>query len=328
MTKKYTEAYTITPHDTNVVEPRPDAYYVGTGNFTDEYNETDFYDPSVWFSGGRRMSSNYFTGSLSSWGHGGGDPADPGTYSLSGVDTITGTSDTNFVDVVHIKNPTSGITVSDASFGASFDIGTGEFELMTLVKLEDKGDGTYQRIVSRDASNSNWGLLRRATSTGGQLKFAVSGGGPQSTSALSLDTWAIVGVARDSSGDIQIYINGVADGSSTNNTADLNTSASDDLILGAQYTTAYLQGLQGYMAEFLLWETELTTAQRADVVQKIQDRYLNPQKAKLITCEDPETPSTYVTYYPRVGEIFNDSPTIIRNTGKYAGDIVGLRGVS
>ena len=47
--KKYTKAFSITPHDTNALDPRPDAYYIGNGNYTDDHDDGDFYNPSVWF---------------------------------------------------------------------------------------------------------------------------------------------------------------------------------------------------------------------------------------------------------------------------------------
>ena len=317
----YTKAVAITPHDTNAIATTPDALYIGSGNFTDADVDADLFTPDVWLRGGRNMTGTAGS-SLTGWdaaqSTGGVDVASFGT-----INRIAGTTETNMVDVAHIVGGTSGMTISDST---AFDIGTGEFEFMTLIKIEDKGTGVYQRIVSRDydAPASNWSLLRRATSSGGNLKMNIDGSDPVGSSVVPLDTWVVVGVARDSSGDIQIYIDGVADGSAVNNTTDLDTH-NDPLILGARWTgTAYSQGMQGYMAEFLLWEGELRDDHRAAVVKNLQDRYLNTHTAQIKSRTDSSDAGTETSINLTVGEVHSISSELIKDTGTYAGNIVGL----
>ena len=319
MTTKYTKAYSLTPHNTNAIDPRPDAYYVGDGNYTNGHDDGDFYNPSVWFRLDNARGSSPITG-LASYG----TSSKPDVDSTATVNKVTGNAATNFVDYVHFTAASSHVTVND---NAAFNIGTGEFEMMAVVRFEDNGN-QYQHIATRDKGASNWGWLRRsdaASSNPGKITFSISGSDPVSADAPSYNTWYILGVSRDSSNNVQLWRNGATDGSSVSNSADLDADDDDNLIIGGMHNgTNYVQGVQGDMAEFILWETSLSTAERAAVVANLQDRYFNDRRGKLVTCTDPSDADTYSITYPTIGKIIDDSPKYIRDFGKQASDIVGL----
>ena len=317
--KKYTKAFSITPHDTNALDPRPDAYYIGNGNYTDDHDDGDFYNPSVWFRFNDARGTTPIIGADSH-----GTSAKPAASSTAGVNKITGDSTTNFVDYGHWTAASSHVTVND---NAAFNIGTGEFEMMVVVRFEDNGN-LWQHIATRDKGASNWGWLRRnaAASNGGKIIFSISGSDPISATVASYGTWYILGVSRDSSNNVQLWRDGATDGSSVSNSADLDSDNDDNLVIGTMHNgTSYVQGVHGDIAEFILWETSLSTAERAAVVANLQDRYFNDRRGKIVTCSDPNDADTYSIEYPKIGTVIPESPQYIRNSGKYAEDIVGLQ---
>lgn len=320
MPDKFTKAYSITPDNSDYIDPRPDAIYVGSGNFTDGHDSSDFYSPSVWYRGGEQTA---VSGSVNSWDNK-VESRDSQMVGSSVVAT-TGDASTNYIDYATFNAASDYLKTADTL--TNFDIGTGEFEMMAVVRFEDNGNA-YQHIASRDAAANNWGWLRRADNAGsnpGKIIFSISSTDPVSADAPAYDTWYILGVSRDSSNNIQLWRDGATDGSSVSNAADLDADNDDELILGAKYSgSAYIQSLLGDMAEFILWETRLTTAKRAAVVGHLQDRYFNTQRAKVLTQEVSGDGDTIDTYYPQVGEIVNISPPMIRSSATIAGDIVGL----
>jgi len=321
---KYTKAYSLTPHDTNATDPRPDAYYVGDGNFTDEHDTTDFYSPKVWYRGGEQTRLG---GAVTGWSNKVNNRESSMTGS-SVVDT-TGDASTNYIDYATFNANNDHLKTTDTD--TNYDIGTGEFEMMAVVRFADHGN-KYQHIAARDAggSSENWGWLRRAdnaSSDPGKISFSIIGSDPVSATTAAYDTWYILGVSRDSSNVIQLYRDGATDGASATNAQDLNNETGDPLVLGAKDNGSgtLVQSLMGDMVEFILWETSLSSAERAAVVGHLQDRYFNDQRGKLVTCTDPSDADTYAITYPPIGKIIDDSPKYIRNSGKQASDIVGLK---
>jgi hypothetical protein len=315
MSKKFTQAYSITPHNTNEIDPRPDAYYVGSGNFTDDHDSWD--TPKVHLRGGVFMTA--ISGNMSEWQHADGSRFSLQPDSMGDVSLVTGTAETNMVNYVHFDSATSFMQIDDH---ADFNIGTGDFEMMAVVRFQDNGNA-YQHIAARDKGGNNWSWLRVSGAAGSdpnKIKFSMSGTDPKSDTTMPLDTWVILGVSRISD-DIMLYRNGVDDMSS-----DLDADDDDDLIIGAIHNGSdHVQSLQGDMAEFIFWEKSLSASDRATYVQRLQDRYFNPQKAKMITCTDPSDGDTYIIKYPQVGQIIHESPTIIRDAGTGASNIVGLK---
>ena len=320
--KKYTKAFSITPHDTNALDPRPDAYYLGNGNYTDEHDDDDFYDPQVWFRFGQGGAERGSTPIIAHSAYGEG--SNPSADSTAGVNKITGDSTTNFVNYCHWSAASSHVTVNDNDV---FNIGTGGFEMMVVIRFEDNGD-QWQHIAARDKGNNNWGWLRLkdSHSDGGKIKFSISGSDPVSAAVASYDTWYILGVSRDVSNNVQLWRDGATDGSSVTSSGDLDADDNDNLVIGAMHNgTSYVQGVQGDIAEFILWEKNLSTAERAAVVANLQDRYFNDRRGKIVTCSDPNDADTYSIEYPKIGTVIPESPQYIRNSGKYAEDIVGLQ---
>tara|TARA_R100001594_G_scaffold97700_1_gene132075 strand:+ start:1152 stop:2120 length:969 start_codon:yes stop_codon:yes gene_type:complete len=320
MSKKFTQAYSITPHDSNEIDPRPDAYYVGSGNFTDDHDSWD--TPKIHLRGGVGMTS--LSGNMTAWAHADGDRSSLQPDSMGDISLVTGTAETNMVNYVHFTAATSFMQIDDH---ADFNIGTSDFEMMAVVRFEDNGNA-YQHIAARDKGNNNWSWLRvsGAHADAGKIKFSLDGTDPKSDTAVPLDTWVILGVRRYND-DIMLYRNGVDDMSSAvTNAADLDDDDDDHFMIGCIHNGSdHVQSLQGDMAEFIFWEKSLSASDRATFVQRLQDRYFNPQRAKMITCTDPSDAGTYIIKYPQVGQIIHESPTIIRNSGTGASDIVGLK---
>jgi hypothetical protein len=321
MTTKYTKAYSLTPHNTNAVDPRPDAYYVGDGNFTDGHDTDDFYDPKLWYRGGEQLAVG---GAVTYWENKVNTRFS--TMEAYSVVATAGNATTNYVDYLTFDAASDYLKTDNTP--ANYDIGTGEFEMMAVVRFADNGNA-YQHIAARDTGASNWSWLRRSDAAGsnpGKMTFSMSGTDPVSADAPAYDTWFIMGVSRDSSNNVQLYRNGATDGSSVSNSADLDNDSDDDLFLGCKSAdgTTGVQSLLGDMAEFILWEEQLSTAERAAVVGHLQDRYFNDRRGKLVTCTDPSDGDTYSVTYPPIGKIINDSPKYIRDAGKQASDIVGL----
>ena len=320
--KKYTKAFSITPHDTNALDPRPDAYYIGNGNYTDEHDDYDFYDPQVWFRFGQGGAERGSTPIIAHSAYGEG--SNPSADSTAGVNKISGDSTTNFVNYCHWSAASSHVTVNDNDV---FNIGTGGFEMMVVIRFEDNGD-QWQHIAARDKGNNNWGWLRLkdSHSDGGKIKFSMPGSDPVSAAAAAYGTWYILGVSRDVSNNVQLWRDGATDGSSVTSSGDLDADDNDNLVIGAMHNgTSYVQGVQGDIAEFILWEKILDTDERAAVVTNLQDRYFNDRRGKIITCSDPNDADTYSIEYPKIGTVIPESPQYIRNSGKYAEDIVGLQ---
>ena len=324
MTKRYTQASVITPHNTNAVDA--DAVYVGSGNFTDSATTGTFYTPSVWFRS-EELQQPTSAGTVTAWDKYQGpgyvaDRFDPKVDAITTVDVVDGDASTNMQNYVHFTAATSALVSND---DADFNIGTGEFEMMAVVRFEDNTN-QYQHIAARDSGASNWSWVRRKDNTPtnpSKVAFGIAGSDPITATTVPYDTWLIMGVSRNSSNAIQLYRDGATDGAAVTNTADLDADADDNLIIGAkEYLGGYVQSLQGDMAEFIIWETSLSTAERAAVVQHLQDRYFNKHLAQLkITAQDGTTPSLMVG----VGEIAEISPTVISSSHTYAGDIVGLK---
>ena len=133
-------------------------------------------------------------------------------------------------------------------------------------------------------------------------------------------------MSRVVSNNVQLWRDGATDGSSVTSSGDLDADDNDNLVIGAMHNgTSYVQGVQGDIAEFILWEKILDTDERAAVVTNLQDRYFNDRRGKIITCSDPNDADTYSIEYPKIGTVIPESPQYIRNSGKYAEDIVGLQ---
>ncbi len=215
--KPYTKAFAITPHDSNALDPKPDAYYVGSGNYTDAHTTTDFSNPKVWYRGGEQTKMG---GAVTGWNNKVDNRASSMTAS-SIVDT-DGDASTNYIDYLTFNAASDYLKTTDTD--TNYDIGTGEFEMMAVVRFADNGNA-YQHIAARDSggNNENWGWLRRAdnaSSNPGKIVFSIVNTDPVSATTVAYDTWYILGVSRNSSNEIQLYRDGATDGSSVTNAQD------------------------------------------------------------------------------------------------------------
>jgi len=319
---KYTKATTIFPHDTNPIDPRPDAVYVGDGNYTDGHTWDDFYEPNLWYRGDEDMVA----GSPGTWDNhaqgNGSIPVRSSQLSVDGPTIDTGDATTNGKPYWTFAANADHMTTSDTP--ASFNIGTGEFEMMAVVRFGDNGD-KWQHIASRDSGASNWSWLRRSDGAGtnaGLLTISLVNNEPVSATAPAYDTWYILGVSRDGSNNVQLWRDGEFDGVSAGNSEDLDDDSVADLYIGAKGPGT--QSILGDMAEFILWEKVLTTAERLAIVNHLQGRYFNAKRAKLLVQDVAGDASTIDTIYPKVGEVNEISPNIIRSTSTVATNVVAL----
>ena len=118
----------------------------------------------------------------------------------------------------------------------------------------------------------NW--VHSSASYGGQQRFFSSGVDPNGATALTLGTYHILGVGR--SGDqIQLYLDGETDGDATTNSTDL--ASGDNLYIGCRHSSggAIQQGLEGEIAEILIWKKSLSAEERASVVTYLTTKWLD-----------------------------------------------------
>lgn len=324
MSVKYTKAVEIAPRgSTLTLTNAVDAVYIGSGNFTDYASGPTFYSPTTWFRSQEGVTPTS-AGTLTAWeGYAG---TDPDADTMATVNVVDGNTSTNMQNYVHFTANDSHITTND---NAAFNIGTGEFEMMAVVRFGEATSDLYQHIASRNKASSSWSWIKLKTThgSGDFLKFSMPGSpDPLSGSTVPFDTWLIVGVSRNSSNEIQMYRNGATDGAAVTNAGDLDTDADDNLILGAISSddgSTMTQSLRGDMLEFILWETSLSTAERADVVQHLQDRYFNEHRAQITSKTDSD--ATTVAHVLKVGEVHELNVKQVTHSHTYADDIVGLR---
>jgi len=317
---KYTKATALAKG--TVYSPPFDALYIGSGNYTETTTAGSVATPSIWYSSNDQGIGTYSGMSSSRWD----DRGATGDHGATTGTSYQASGGPNGYSYYNFDTNTDYITVNDST---TFNIGTGEFEMMAVVKFVDNGN-VYQHIAARDKSANNWAWYRASDAAGsnpGKIVFSIAGTDPVSATTPAYDTWYIVGVARDSGNNVQIYLNGSTDGSSVSNSADLDSDDDDNLIIGGRYTgTAYNQSLLGHMTEFILWESELSDANRASIVQILQDKYINAPQANIINLDRDGTAGTFKQL--SVGKLYEIESTGIQTGSTVdhsAEDVIGLR---
>lgn len=141
------------------------------------------------------------------------------------------------------------------------------------------GDMTLMMWVKFSSFNAEWNLLSSrwfTNTTGGEAQdwhFAAringsvrnlnlyTSGKPNNfgTTALALDTWYLVGFTLTWAGNLQLYINGVADGPVITG-ATRSASASPQLWISDARTNCSGCAMNGNIARFRMWNSALSSA--------------------------------------------------------------------
>jgi len=312
MANKYKRATAVTTSNSTEYDPPFDALYIGGGNQTDLTVGSDIGTPTVWYRSGDAESIG-----AASWSDNLGDRDADLDGPASGVTDTAGTSDTNFKPWVTFDGSDSYLKADDYS-GFQFD---GEFEMMVVVRFT--GGTGYQTIAAKDYDSSAWRWLMQSDGAGNEVQFAVGGDDPVGTASLSKDTWYILGVSRDSSDVMQLWLDGSTDGSSVTNNTDFSGDTGD-FLLGSRWTgSAYTQEMYGDILEFIIWKgSSLSTAERSAAVTYLQDRFFNAQAAQ-VTLQNGA--SDIITHKDcLVGKVLEISSDRVKATNTNATDIVAL----
>jgi len=312
--KKYTKAVSVTTSDSTVYDPRFDALYVGGGNQTDLTVASDIGTPTTWYRSGDAESTG-----AASWDDNLGDRDATLDGPTSGVTamTVAGASSTNFKPWVTFDGSDSYLKAANYS-DFNFDK---EFEMMVVIRFT--GGTGYQTIAAKDYDSSAWRWFMQSDGAGNEVQFAVGGDDPVGTASLSKDTWYILGVSRDSSDVMQLWLDGSTDGSSVTNNTDFSGDTGD-FLLGSRWTgSAYTQEMYGDILEFIIWKgSSLSTAERSAAVTYLQDRFFNAQAAQ-VTLQNGA--SDIITHKDcLVGKVLEISSDRVKATNTNATDIVAL----
>lgn len=141
------------------------------------------------------------------------------------------------------------------------------------------GDMSLMMWVKFSSFNSDWNLLSSrwfTNTTGGQVQdwhFAARVSGSSrylnlytsgksnnfGTTALALDTWYLVGFTLTWAGNLQFYINGIADGPLISG-ATRSASASPQLWISDARTNCVACSMNGNIGRFRMWNSALNSA--------------------------------------------------------------------
>ena len=309
---KYTKAQALTPGTTY---SKMDALYTGSGNYTDGTVASDIGTPTIWWQGGTGQKSE---SGVVTWEDKLGDASAEAVSPSSGVTISAGTAATNSTDFTTFDGSNAYLKVDDYS---RLDF-NGAFEMMTLAYF-DSGTG-YQTIAAKDTVASAWQWVRKNNANNNVATFWMDGTDPIGATTLALDTWHILGVSRDSSNNVQLYLNGATDGSSVSNSTDL--SGTDDFFMGTRWTgSAYTQEINGSIAEYLVWTGKsLSTAERASAVQYINDRYFNDPVVDFTVIKSDLTTEVKKLKRNTIVQIANKGISSGSGAGFTASDCIGL----
>ena len=310
----YTKAAAVTASDSTAYgtdgSPYFDALYLGDGNFEAGITASDLFDPKLWLKANAGVTDS--GGAISAWADQSGNSHNAAATNAptveAGVDATNGLATIDF-------NPAGnddGLKVTDH---ADFDFSSA-FEMAVLVKFDLVN--ANRCVLSKDFYQNEWTWI----CDDGIMKFHVGGDDGIGSATLSTDTWYVVGISRGAaSRQIQLFLNGATDGSAVGNTQDL--TGTNDLYIGQRFNDpGWSQGLDGEIAEILVWKAELTSAQRAYVYTYLTDKWLNPQKADVAVKVDGVTTTLDKRAIGSIVEIFHATRVMATKTN--ATNIVAL----
>ena len=315
-TKGYSKASAITPSDSTLYGPGGakffSALYIGDGNFEANVVASELFSPKLWLKANTGVTDS--GGAISAWADQSGNSHNAAATNAPTVEA--GVAATNGLATIDFDNAGAnddGLKVTDH---ADFDF-DGVFSMMAVVKFD--AVNANQAVMAKDKHSSEWTWI----CDDGVMKFHVSSNDPVGAATLSTDTWYVVGVQRDVSNNMQLYLNNATDGSSVSNTEDF--SGTDDLYIGQRLentTPTYGQGMDGEIAEILVWKEHLSAKEREVVYTYLTDKWFNAKKADVAVVLDGVT----TTLKKRdVGTIIVMNPaTKVMATNTNATNIVAL----
>jgi len=315
--KGYSSASAITPSDSTLYgpgeEPFFSALYVGDGNFEANVVVGDLHSPKLWLKANAGVAVSSGT-TISTWADQSGNSHNAAITNAPHVEAgIAATNGLATIDFDRAGANDDGFKVDDH---ADFDF-TGAFSMIALVKFDAVNGNSA--VMAKDKHSSEWTWI----CDDGVMKFHVSGNDAVGAATLSTGTWYVVGVQRNSVNTLQLYLNNATDGSSVSNTEDL--TGTDDLYIGQRLedtTPTYGQGMDGEIAEILIWKKNLSARERGVIYDYLTDKWFNAKKADVAVVLDGVTT---VLKKRAVGSIIEMTPaTKVMATNTNATNIVAL----
>ena len=306
--ERYSKAVAITPNDSVDLATRADAIYVGSGNWTEDTTAAQLSDPVFWLRADKGVIG---TSSVSAWADQSGNGNDAANVALQ--NPVLSTSETLINNQAAVDFQSGDAMKVDDNNDHDFD---GAFEIMVLVKFDSLG--TYQAIISKDSDDSIWNLKKDNDQT---IIFKANGADPATTSTVSADTWYLVGVSRTALNSIQMYLDGVADGSPVSNSTDFTTS--DDMYIGKR-NAGTERHLDGQIAEIIMWDKKLNTDQYAYATWYMDNRYLRGDVEHNFVDVKMTLDGDVVVQRLKRGEVHKLAPTRIWAADTNGADIIAL----
>ena len=303
---KYVKAADITPNDSATLD-KPDALYIGDGNQADATTAAEIEDPTIW------LNHLEMDDARDSWADQSGNSVDFATASLQ---TIAVNNDGTNLGHDYITFSGNGLEAGGDD-DDEFDL-SGEFEMIAVIRPNTAGYGT---IIAKDRASITFQWHIR---TDDKMQTSMSGSDPIGATALTTDgtVWYFIGFSRDSSDNLQLWLNGATDGSSASNDVDLTST--DDWHIGSRDNST--NDFIGDIAEVIIYCGKTLGANRSAVYDYLTQKYITtPKKAQIQMMEDTSDATTLKIWknYP-VGRIIESSPQRIYATNTNATNIIGL----
>ena len=303
---KYTKAVSITPNDSGTIDPIPNAIYIGDGNQADYTTAAEIEDPTIW------LNPSEMDGTRNGWADSSGNDFD---FACAGAETVAQNNDGTALG--HDYMTFSGHGLEQDGNDSDFDL-SGEFEMIVVFRPNTSGYGT---IIAKDRASSEFQWHIR---TDDKMQTSMSGSDPIGATALTTDgtVWYFIGFSRDSSDNLQLWLNGATDGSSASNDVDLTST--DDWHIGSRDNST--NDFIGDIAEVIIYCGKTLGANRSAVYDYLTQKYITtPKKAQIQMMEDTGDVSTLKKWknFP-VGEIVEASPQRIYATNTNATGIICL----
>ena len=157
-----------------------------------------------------------------------------------------------------------GVTFPATSAGSATNP-SGDMSLFMWVKFSSF-NSEWNLLASRWFTNAagsqvqDWHFAARVSGSSRYLNLYTSGkSNTFGTTALALDTWYQVGFTLTWAGNLQLYINGVADGPVVTG-ATRNANSSAQLWISDARTSCVACSMNGNIARFRMWNSALSTA--------------------------------------------------------------------
>ena len=255
-----THTYTITDND--------EFGYTGPGGVGDLDNNKLWLkaDESVYSDAGSTLAAT--TNTVQQWN----DVSGNGNNASQASSTNRPTYTTNVVNSLPALDFSGSDYMDPSALGIA---GTGGFSI--FIALQPTSINTNQYIIDRTSGTNNLTSLKYASGN----RFAVqkrtdsgSGlGGPESTTAANTSAFQLIDYMRTRGTAYDFYLDGTLEGTLADGDGDLTPPS---LRIGT-HATNITRGLNGYISEVAIYDTDLNEAQR-----KIVENYLAAKYALTI----------------------------------------------